>query len=172
MKSALAMFVRVVQTTNVWVGKTASWLYPVLMLVIVVNVVLRYGFSLGSIMLEELQWHLYSVGFLLCLAYAYVDDAHVRVDVLYLQLSVRKQMWIDFLGCVFLLIPFAGFLTWDAWPYFLDSLAFNERSPVPSGLPARYVIKLVLFIGLLLLLLQGIATALKKLLQLAGYERV
>lgn len=172
MRIALTKLIQVVDAVNTWVGKAASWLYPILMLVIVLNVVLRYGFSLGSIMLEELQWHLYSVAFLLALAYAYVDDAHVRVDVLYLQLSERKQVWIDFLGCVFLLIPFAAFLTWDAWPYFLDSLAFDERSPVPSGLPARYVIKLILFVGLLLLLLQGIATALRKLLQLTGHKPI
>lgn len=168
MRAALERLIRVVESVNTWVGKAASWLYPVLMLVIVLNVVLRYAFSLGSIMLEELQWHLYSAGFLLGLAYTYVDDAHVRVDVVYSHLSERKRLWIDLFGCLFLLIPFTALLTWDAWPYFLDSVAYNERSPVPSGLPARYIIKFVLFAGLLLLLLQGVVTALRKLLQLSA----
>lgn len=170
MRAALGRLIRGVESLNTWVGKAVSWLYPVLMLVIVANVTLRYGFSMGSIMLEELQWHLYAAAFLLALAYAYVDDAHVRVDVVYVQLSERKQIWIDLFGCVFLLIPFTAFLTWDAWPYFLDSLAYDERSPVPSGLPARYVIKLVLFVGLLLLLLQGVVTAIRKVLQLTGHK--
>ncbi|HZD26656.1 MAG TPA: TRAP transporter small permease subunit, partial [Alphaproteobacteria bacterium] len=113
MHSALVKLIQVVESFNTWVGKTASWLYPVLMLVIVFNVTMRYGFSLGSIMLEELQWHLFSAAFLMGLAYTFVEDAHVRVDIIYIQLSKRKRIWIDFLGSAFLLIPFAGFLSWD-----------------------------------------------------------
>lgn len=162
MFAALDSLTRVVDGFSTWVGRAASWLYPVLMLVIIYNVVMRYAFSAGSIMLEEIQWHIYAAAFLLGLAYTLAEDAHVRVDVIYGQLSARRQHWIDLLGSLFLLIPFAAFLTVDAWPYFMEAWEYKERSPVPSGLPARYVIKFVMFIGFVLLLLQGISTAIKK----------
>ena len=51
--------------------------------IIVINVVARYVFDEGRIELEELQWHLYSVGFLFGMSYAYQADTHIRVDVLH-----------------------------------------------------------------------------------------
>jgi len=171
MPRALDKLTQAVESLNVWVGRAASWLYPVLMVVIIYNVVMRYGFGRGSIMLEELQWHLYSAAFLMGLAYTYAENDHVRVDVVYAHLTPRKQAWIDLFGCIFLLIPFAGLLTWNAWPYFIDSWHFNERSDVPSGLPARYVIKFVLFAGMLLLLLQAVVVALRKLIFLLNGHR-
>ena len=169
--SALDRLTRGVDTFNTWVGKAASWLYPLLMIVIVFNVILRYVFGIGSIELEEVQWHLYSAAFLLAFAYTYVDDAHVRVDVVYATLSPRKQAWVDLFGCLFLLLPFAGFLLYFSVPYFLDSWAFGERSDMPSGLPARYIIKGVLCIGMAMLFVQGISIAIQKALFLAGYRR-
>lgn len=169
--SVLDRFTRGVDAFNTRVGKAASWLYPLLMIVIVFNVILRYAFGIGSIELEEVQWHLFSAAFLLAFAYTYVDDAHVRVDVVYGALSERKRAWIDLFGCLFLLLPFVGFLFYYSIPYFLDSWALNERSDMPSGLPARYIIKGILCIGLFLLFAQGVAVALQKALFLAGYRR-
>ena len=51
------------------------------------NVTLRYAFGEGRIELEEWQWHIYSVGFLLGMSYAFQADAHIRVDVLSERLS-------------------------------------------------------------------------------------
>lgn len=169
--SALDRFTRGVDAFNTRVGKASSWIYPLLMIVIVFNVILRYAFGIGSIELEEVQWHLYSAAFLLAFAYTYVDDAHVRVDVVYATLPPRKQAWIDLFGCLFLLLPFTGFLLYFSVPYFADSWALGERSDMPSGLPARYVIKGILCIGLALLFLQGISVAIQKALYLAGYRR-
>ncbi|MFN4089106.1 MAG: TRAP transporter small permease subunit [Alphaproteobacteria bacterium] len=166
---ALDRFARVIDDVNTRVGKAVSWLYPLLMIVIVFNVVLRYVFSRGSIELEEIQWHLYAAGFLLGFAYTYVDDAHVRVDFIYASMSERKKAFVDLFGCLFLLLPFAGFLVYYSVPYFLESWAFNERSEMPSGLPARYVIKGILVIGFALLFLQGVSVVIRKVLFLAGY---
>jgi len=167
--AALYRLSRAIDAFNTGVGKAASWLYPVLMLVIVFNVILRYAFGIGSIELEEVQWHLYSTAFLLAFAYTYVDDAHVRVDVVYAGLSPRKQAWIDLFGCLFLLLPFTGFLIYYSVPYAIEAWVLNERSEMPSGLPARYVIKGILCIGLILLFVQGISVVIRKALFLAGY---
>ena len=64
-----------------YVGGVVSWVWLVLLAVIVSNVTLRYAFGEGRIEFEEIQWHLYSLGFLIGLSFAYSTDSHVRVDV-------------------------------------------------------------------------------------------
>ena len=80
------------------VGEILSWIWLALMIIIFLNVVLRYGFSQGRIELEELQWHLYSIGFLFGLSYAYVDDKHIRVDVFHERFSPQLKAWLELYG--------------------------------------------------------------------------
>ena len=135
------------------VGKITSVIWVVLLAVIVVNVVLRYVFSEGRIELEELQWHLYSIGFLLGLSYAYQADTHIRVDVLHERLSLRAQAWIELYGILLFLLPFIALILIYAMPFVAASFALGEISPSPGGLPMRWLIKAFLPIGFALLLL-------------------
>ena len=157
-----------IERVTTGVGRAAAWLYPVLVLVMVVNVALRYGLGRGFIELEELQWHLYAAAFLLGFAYTYAVDEHVRVDLLHERFSPRTRAWIELLGCVLLLAPFAWIVTDSAWDFFVRSWELGERSPMPSGLPHRFVIKGVLFAALALLFLQAIATALRQIPRLGS----
>ncbi|WP_431686064.1 TRAP transporter small permease subunit [Hahella sp. NBU794] len=138
------------------IGEASAWIWPVLMLVIMTNVVMRYFFGEGRIEFEELQWHLYTIGFLTALSYCYQSDDHVRVDVIHERLSLRSRSWIEFLGILLLLIPFLTLLTYYAFPYVYGAWISGERSLSPGGLPYRWAIKAALPIGLLLL---SIATA-------------
>jgi len=142
---------RVIDGFLIRVGKVLSWIWLLLLAVIMVNVILRYFFSEGRIELEELQWHLYSVGFLLGMSYAYQADVHVRVDVLHERWSPRTQAWIELYGSLLLLIPFIALVVIYGIPFVQSSFAVNEVSSSPGGLPLRYLIKAVLPIGFLLL---------------------
>jgi TRAP-type mannitol/chloroaromatic compound transport system permease small subunit len=155
---------RSISGANVAIGRVASLLLPVLMASVVLNVILRYGFRIGSIELEELQWHLNGVVVLACLAYAYRDDVHVRVDVLHARFSARRKALVEIFGGIVFLLPFVTGIAWFAWGSFAYSLSIGEGSPMPSGLPARYVIKFVLFAGFVLLGLQGIAAICRSIL--------
>jgi TRAP-type mannitol/chloroaromatic compound transport system permease small subunit len=157
-----------IDSLTIGVGRAAAWLYPLLVLVLLVNVVARYGFGVGSIELEEFQWHLYAAAFLLGLAYTYATDEHVRVDILAGRLATRTRLWIELLGALLLLAPFAGIATFHAWEFFWQSFALGERSPMPSGLPARWVIKGILFASLALLSLQAVSAAARAAAQLAS----
>jgi TRAP-type mannitol/chloroaromatic compound transport system permease small subunit len=159
MLNAIQRFTRSVDALSTRVGTAAAWLYPVLVVVLLVNVILRYGFGVGSIELEELQWHLFAAAFLLAYAYAYVEDEHVRVDVLHARIARRTRVWIELLGSLFFLFPFAVILSYYAFDFFWRSWRLAERSSMPSGLPARYAIKFVLFAALVLLALQALAVA-------------
>jgi len=135
------------------IGRFTSWLWLLLLVVIVVNVVMRYLFNMGRIEFEEIQWHIYSFCFLIGLSYAYVADVHVRVDVVRINLPVQTQAWIELYGTLLLLLPFVLLVLWSAIPFVLYSFATGEVSEAPGGLPYRWLIKSMLFIGFSLLLL-------------------
>jgi TRAP-type mannitol/chloroaromatic compound transport system permease small subunit len=155
-----------VDATNVAVGRLAAWLYPLLVVLVIVHVVLRYAFGLNLIELEELHWHVYAAAFLLCYGYAYVTDDHVRVDLLHAAWSPRTRAWVELLGALGLLLPFTLILAWYAVDFFWQSWTYRERSEMPGGLPARYVLKFVLLAALVLLALQGAAVAVRSWLKI------
>ena len=155
----LERFARAVDTLSTRAGTTSAWLYPVLVVVLIVNVGMRYGLGRGSIELEELQWHLYSAAFLLGIAYTYAVDEHVRVDLIRNRLRTRTRAWIELAGSLLLLFPFSTLLAYHAWGFFWLSWTLGERSAMPGGLPARWGIKGVLFLALVLLSLQALAAA-------------
>jgi len=164
----LASFADAVDTLSTRVGTAASWLYPALVGVLILNVVLRYGFGRGSIELEELQWHLYSAAFLLGFAYTYAVDEHVRVDLIRNRLSARTRDWIELGGALLLLAPLCAILTYHAFEFFWLSWTLGERSAMPSGLPARWVIKGILAAALALLGLQALGVAARSAARIRG----
>jgi len=168
MRSGLYQFVRVADRLAVAAGSVATWLQPTLVAVLLVNVALRYGLGRGFIELEELQWHLYAAGFLLAFAETQAADEHVRVDLLRERLGVRTRAWIELLGSLILLLPFTVIVSLSACDFFWQSFQIGERSPMPSGLPARWVIKGVLAVALVLLAVQALSSAARSLLVLLG----
>jgi len=139
------------------IGRWVSWIWLVLLVIIVLNVLLRYAFGEGRIEFEEIQWHLYSVGFLLGMSYAYEGDAHIRVDVLHERLGARAQAWIELYGILLLLLPFIALVLVFSVPFVQQSYAVGEVSQAPGGLPLRWLMKAVLPLGFLLLLLAVIS---------------
>jgi TRAP-type mannitol/chloroaromatic compound transport system permease small subunit len=157
---------------NGWVGGFVGWLTLAMVLVGAYNTIVRYlgryfGVSLSSNAYLELQWYLFSLVFLLGGGYTLLRNAHVRVDVLYARLSKRSQAWVDLVGTLLFLIPFCLFVLWATYPAVRNSWAVWESSPDPGGLP-RYPIKTVILIGFVLLILQGISEALKRIAFLRG----
>lgn len=146
-----------VERLSILVGKTGSLILPLLVLTILVNVILRYVFDIGLIELEELQWHLNATVVMCCLAFALQTDEHVRVDLLYNRMRPAGKDWVNLLGILFLFLPFTGLVTWHAWKLAAYSWELKEGSPMPSGLPGRYVIKGIMAAGMTLLMLQGVA---------------
>jgi TRAP-type mannitol/chloroaromatic compound transport system permease small subunit len=139
------------------IGRSLAWANGVLIAVIVLQVVLRYGFGHGLVVLEELQWHLYALAFMFGLAYALVTDSHVRVDLIYSRLPVRVRHWIEILGTLLLLLPFIAVILYYGLEFFHASWIHNERSLAPLGLPWRWAIKAVIPLSFLLLALAAVS---------------
>ncbi len=155
-----------IERLSILIGKSGSLILPLLVLTILVNVILRYVFNIGLIELEELQWHLNATVVMCCLAFTLQADEHVRVDLFYNRLALRSRDWVNLLGLVLLFLPFTGLVSWHAWQLAAYSWELKEGSPMPSGLPARYIIKGIMAAGMTLLTLQGIALLLNCLCRL------
>jgi TRAP-type mannitol/chloroaromatic compound transport system permease small subunit len=138
-------------------GDAASWLWPILVIVVVVNVIARYGFGRGSIMFEEIQWHIYAVGFLIGLSYCADIDRHVRVDVLAERWPLRRRAWIELAGLTFFMLPFVLVIAIWSVPYVVSSWEFKEVSTAPGGLPYRWFLKSFMVIGMALLALTALS---------------
>ena len=134
------------------IGQTLSYIWLALLFVIVINVLMRYLFSEGRIELEELQWHLYSIGFLLGMSYAYQADVHIRVDVLHERFNPQLRAWIELYGILLFLLPFIALILIYSVQFVSSSFGVGEVSPSPGGLPYRWAIKAILPLGFALLL--------------------
>ena len=130
------------------------------------DVSMRYLFNSGSIAIQELEWHLFSIILLLGSAYTLKHDEHVRLDIFYSSklINDKVRIWFDVLGTLLILLPFCLLIIVSAWPFVTQAYIHNEISPDPGGLPARWLIKAAIPLGFFFLLIQGIAEALKKLL--------
>ena len=143
------------------VGKAAGWLTALLVILICVDVFMRYVFSNSQEWMLELEWHLFALVFLLGGAYGLQADQHVRVDVWYTRRSKKAKAWINLLGTIFLLIPWCLVVIYTSYSYAENSFLINERSPDPGGLPFRYIIKFSITFGFILLLLQALVLVFK-----------
>ncbi|ANG61917.1 C4-dicarboxylate ABC transporter [Marinobacterium aestuarii] len=128
---------RLIQRLTLAIG----WSYVLLVLVIILQVTLRKGFSHGLIALEELQWHLYALGVMFGLAYAQTTDAHIRVDLFHSRFKTRSKRLVEILGILCLLLPFITVIFLHSLDFLYDSYRINESSSAPSGLPWRWLIK-------------------------------
>jgi TRAP-type mannitol/chloroaromatic compound transport system permease small subunit len=160
---ALTRFAAFIDAVNDKIGVAVSWLTTILMLVVCYDVFTRYLLKSSSIAVQELEWHFFAIIFLLGAAYTLRHDRHVRVDVIYLKFSTQARAWINFAGCIVFLIPFAILVIWASNHFVVNSFRIGETSPDPGGLPARYLLKVCVPLGFLLLLLQGIALAIQSL---------
>lgn len=150
-----------------------SWVWFLLVGVVVVNVTMRYLFGEGRVEFEEIQWHLYAIGFLLAIATCMDTDDHIRVDVFHDRMSLQTRAWIELYGLLLLFFPFVVAMLIFSLPFVSYSWSISEISDAPGGLPFRWAIKAVLPISLVLLVIAGISRFSRVLAQLFGWpERV
>lgn len=153
-------------------GRAVSWLILAMVLLICYDVAMRYMFHQGSVALQELEWHLFAVVFLLGGAYTLKHDAHVRVDILYQSrfISDSGRAWINILGFVLFLLPFSIMILLTTWPFVENAFYYNEGSPDPGGLPYRFILKGMILLAFVFMLVQGIAELLKQIQFLTNKE--
>ena len=161
MKKTLLRIALSIDSINDRIGRGVAWLTTILMIVICIDVVLRYLFSNTKTWVIELEWHIFSVIFLIGAAYTLLHDKHVRVDLFYEKMSDKRKALVDTFGLLLFLIPWAIVIIYYGFEYTANSFSFRQGSPQPGGLPARYVIKSCIVIGFVLLVFQGLSEVIK-----------
>ena len=153
------------------IGRIAAWGVLVVVLVEFTVVLLRYGFGIGSIWLQETVVYAHAALFMLAAAWTLAAGGHVRVDIFYARTSARHKAWVDLLGTAFFLLPFMAALLFLSLPYVARSWAILERSRETSGLPLVFVLKTLIPGFAALMLLQGASLAIRAGLTLADEPR-
>ena len=167
----LEKFVNLVDGLSDKIGHLVGWMTTLMVLTVFYDTVMRYAFNKGNVALQELEWHLFAIVFLLGAAYTLKEKGHVRVDILYVRLSKKTKAWIDFIGVFIFLIPFSVMVILSTKGFIMNSWAIREISPDPGGLPARYILKTMIPLGFSLLIVQGLSEAAKNFMIIMGYKR-
>ena len=154
-----------------FVGRIINWIWIILVVVIVANVVGRYAFRVNYVWVEEVQWHMYAVGFMLGIGYALKHDSHVRVDVLAMAMPARMRAWIEFLGILLLIAPVIYVILSYAIPFVEASWRRGESSSAPGGLNHRWAIKAVIVLAFGYLALAALSRFLRVCAFLFGFPR-
>ncbi|TVQ53407.1 MAG: TRAP transporter small permease subunit [Rhodobacteraceae bacterium] len=158
------------------VGRVVCWFALAMVLIQFTLVIMRYVYSASNFMsLSTLWWQesiVYLHGSLIMfgVAYTYLHNGHVRVDIFYRDASPRRQDWTDLIGCLLFLLPVCYLIWWSALPSVMNSWRILERSQETSGIPYRYLLRTTVLVMSVLLALQALSTALKATLRLLGHQ--
>ncbi|MCB1481222.1 MAG: TRAP transporter small permease subunit [Rhodobiaceae bacterium] len=163
----------------IWVGRIAAWLFVPMMIIITYDITQRKiiewdsdfinsVFFLDSNKLQELEWHLHAALFLLCLGYAYVKDAHVRIELIRDHLANRTRVWMELIGICLFLLTYSFLIVKFGYTFAERSWSIGEVSAAQTGLTHRWIIKGTMPIGFGLLFMAGLSAAFKCMVYLFG----
>jgi TRAP-type mannitol/chloroaromatic compound transport system permease small subunit len=165
--SLLLALARAIDALNEKIGLTVSWALLLAVLICSGNAVMRYSLNISSNAWLEIQWYLFAAMFLLASAYTLKRNEHVRIDVIAGRFSRRTQVIIDIIGFALFLMPVTLLILYFAIPYAMESIRNQEVSSNAGGL-ILWPAKLLIPVGFLLLVLQGLSELIKRLAYLAG----
>ncbi len=117
---------------------------------------MRYIFSAGSIAMQELEWHIFDIVFLLGISYALKEDSHVRVDIFFERYSDNTKASLEIISMLFLVIPFSVMIAISGFEMAMQSYIQQEISSDPGGLAYRFIIKSMIVVAFILVIIQAI----------------
>jgi TRAP-type mannitol/chloroaromatic compound transport system permease small subunit len=162
--------IRSIDAVNAAVGRWSAWLALLLVLVTTYDVIMRYVFRASFVFIQEFEWHLFAIMFLITAGFAHLNNSHVRVDIFYAPLSPRTKARIDLVCGILFLFPTCFLLIWTSMPFVAESVRVLEGSPDPGGIPGRFLLKAVIPLGFFLLGIQAIAETIKNFYRAMGQE--
>ena len=145
-------------------GKIGSWLAIPLIFIIIFDIVTRRFLILGSTKLQEMEWHLHTALFLMVIGYAYIKNAHVRIEIIREKYSPFLKSIFETLGILFFLIPYTCLVIYYGLDFVSRSFRMNEVSSALTGLSHRWVIKSFIPLGMFVLFLAGLSILLRNII--------
>ncbi len=144
------------------IGRAAAWLTLVMAALCFGMVLLRYGWELGWVALQEALVAANATMFMLSLAWVLGLDGHVRVDVLYDTFSEKKKSWVNLIGALVFALPFCSLIVFYGWDFFFSAFVNQENKGDPGSLPRLWPVKLVIPVSFAFLMLSIVAVMIKE----------
>ena len=168
--SALAQLSKFIDRFNTIIGYLCAFFVFSMVIVVFTVVVLRYGFNIGFIWMQEVYVWLHSFVFMLGAGFTYLANEHVRIDVFYREASKKYKATVDLFGNIFLLLPFL-YIIWNySYPFVYRSFLMGEVSREAGGMPALYILKSAILWFCLVLFLQLVSNVIKSILTLTNHQ--
>lgn len=165
---ALAYVMRGINLFNRIVGNLFMWLSVAIMLICFWVVIERYFFGNTRLWMQDLYPWLNGIMFTAVAGYALYRNDHVRVDIFYRPASDLRKAWLDLLGCIIFLLPFAYIVWVYTYSFVLRSINLMEASANPGGMPGLFVLKSFILVFAVVVGIQGIAMMLRSILIIGG----
>ncbi|CDX33672.1 putative DctQ-like TRAP transporter [Mesorhizobium sp. SOD10] len=167
-KAPLAVFRPVDRLVRV-TGELVAYWSVLAVIAYYYEVVARYVFNSPTNWVHESMFLMFGIQYMLAGAYAYRDETHVRVDILYSHLSERGRALCDIITSAFFFL-FIGTMLVTGWRFASDAMAVGERSFTEWGIQ-YWPVKLAIPIGAALLLLQGLSRLMRDISTAFGRTR-
>jgi TRAP-type mannitol/chloroaromatic compound transport system permease small subunit len=160
----------VIDTWQDALGRGMSWLMLLMVLVVFTDVVMRYAINTTYVFMQELEWYLFGIVYLMAGGYTMLYNEHVRVDIVYSRLPPRRKAWLDFILLFVFFFPSCIVIVVATWPFFRNAYAVLEGSSDPGGIPARWALKGVIIVAFVVMIVQGVSEAIKTFYVAMGWE--
>jgi len=160
--------VRFLDTIALGVGRAAAWCFGAIVLLMVYEVVARYGFNAPTIWAHEASVALASFAFVFGGAYCMAEGTHMRITVLVEKHPALERLshWLSLIaGAVYL--SGLAYASWRMaeraiWRFSLNGAWNPERSGSTLNAPLPAYLKGLLFVGAVLFLLVLLRRALPR----------
>ncbi|MBL0944440.1 MAG: TRAP transporter small permease subunit [Hydrogenophaga sp.] len=164
---ALLKLSALIDRINDLIGRAMMWFVLAATLISAGNAIVRKVAGTSSNAWLEVQWYLFAAVFMLGGGYAFLRNAHVRIDFLSSKFSARTRNWVDIVGIVVCLVPLCLMLIVEGWPVFARAWVSGEMSSNAGGL-IRWPVYLLIPVGFAVLLAQGVSEIIKRAAFLSG----
>jgi len=164
--------VRAIDVISETSGKIIIWLVMVLTLTIGYEIFSRYVLNQPTKWSFDLSYMIGGTFFLLGEAWTLRKRQHVRIDILYNRFSKKTKASFDALFYLLFFFPLWGGILYALVPYVAFSWEIGERSMQGYWQPVIYPFKTVMPIGVVLLLLQGVAEFTRNVVIICGGEEI
>ena len=165
--SFLLKISRLIDGINGLIGKLAMWLILAATLISAGNAIIGRVFGTSSNAWLEIQWYLFAAVFMLGGGYAFLRNAHVRIDFISTKFSQRTRNWIDVIGIIVFLFPLCIMMITEGWPVFERAWTSGEMSSNAGGL-IRWPVYLLIPVGFAILMAQGLSELIKRIAYITG----
>lgn len=164
-------FISTIDTLIFYLGETAKWCLPILVLSVAASVFALSIFGVTTTKWLESAKYMQALIIMLGAAATLLAGQHVRVDIFYTRMTETGKARVDLFGFFILMLPVCILLIWDSQSFVSFAWAIREGSSEADGIRGVYILKTLIPIFAVTMLMQGLAIAIRAAMSLRGQTR-